>query len=79
MNTWIFVWFFMAAISTLAVVVVGIAFVRHSMSVGRTAKRFQREVGPLTEQIQTLSAQAGERAARIQAEGVKGDRPKPER
>jgi hypothetical protein len=77
-SKWILVWFFMAGISSLAVIVVLVALIRHGWSVGRTAKRFKEEIGPLTEQLQTLSARAGERGSQIQARGVKGPPLRPE-
>jgi hypothetical protein len=77
-STWILVWLFMAGISSLAVIIVLVALIRHGLSVGRTAKRFQQEIGPLTDQLQTLSARAGERSSQMQARGVKGPSPGPE-
>lgn len=78
MSTWILVWFFMAGISTLAVTIVLVALVRHGLSVGKTAKHFQQEIGPLTAQLQDLSAKASERGSNIGARGLKGPAPRPE-
>jgi hypothetical protein len=77
-STWILVWFFMAGISSLTVIIVLVALIRHGLSVGRTAKRFQQEIGPLTDQLQTLSARAGERSSQMRFRGVKGPPPGPE-
>jgi hypothetical protein len=77
-STWILVWFFLAGISSLAVIIVLVALIRHGLSVGRTAKRFQQEIGPLTDQLQTLSDRAGEHSSQIQARGLKGPPPRPE-
>jgi uncharacterized protein YoxC len=72
------VWLFMAGIASLAVIVVLIALVRHAWSVAKTAKRFQAEMAPLTEQLQTLSATAGERSSKIQGRSLGGPRTRPD-
>jgi hypothetical protein len=77
-STWILIWLLIAGISTLAVTVVLVALARHSLSVVRTAKRFQDEIGPLTEQLQALGSRAGERGSKIQARGAKGPLERPE-
>jgi hypothetical protein len=46
--------------------------------VARTAKRFQAELAPMTEQLQALSSRAGERGSKIQAQGARGPGKRPE-
>ena len=69
MSTWILVWFLLAGVSTLAMIVVVVALARHVLSVTRTARRFQEEMAPLSDQLQALGRRASERSSKLQTRG----------
>ena len=49
MSPWLLVWYLIAAVTTVAVLVFVIALVRQALLVGRTARRFQEEAQPLVD------------------------------
>ena len=65
MTTTALVWFVVGLVSIVAVLAVLIALIRHLFVLGRAAKRFQAEVGPLAEDISTLSGAASSRSRRL--------------
>jgi hypothetical protein len=71
-STWIFVWLIVTLLSTIAVIVVLVALGRHAALVGRSAKKLQGEVGPLSEELARQSARASDRASRLQRKMPKG-------
>ena len=50
------VWLTIGLVSTIALVAMLIALVRHGILVGRTASRLQEEIAPITHQINALTA-----------------------
>ncbi|MDP9329584.1 MAG: hypothetical protein M3P11_02920 [Actinomycetota bacterium] len=62
MSSWILAWLLVAILSTVAVIAVLVALVRHALSVGRAVRRFNDEVGPLADEIATNAARASDRA-----------------
>jgi hypothetical protein len=71
-NTWILVWLVVTLLSTIAVAVVLVALVRHGALVGRTAKKLQREVGAMTDELARQSSRASDRASHLQRKMPKG-------
>ncbi len=68
MNAWILVWFIVALITTVAVIVFAIALVRHGLILlGRTAKQVQEEAQPMVDDISRQTRRASEHAAVAQA------------
>ena len=62
MTTIAFVWLVVGLLSLVAVLAVLIALIRHLFVLGRAARRFQDEVGPLTQQIGELADSASGRS-----------------
>ena len=65
MSTWIFVWFVVAMVSTVALVACGIAMVRHIILIGRTARQMQEETQPIIEDLSREGQRASEHAAAL--------------
>jgi hypothetical protein len=53
MTLWLVVWFIVAILGTVAILVLAAALVRQGILVGRTAQRLQDEVAPLADEIGT--------------------------
>ena len=62
--SWVFVWLLLGILSTLVFVVFAVSLGRQGLIIGRTARRFQEEVGPIA---QDLSREGSETADRAQA------------
>jgi hypothetical protein len=67
-STWIFWWLVISILTTIAVMIVLIALARHAMVVGRSAKRFQEEVGPLADRLNQQSAEISRKTSKLQGE-----------
>ena len=69
MNTWILAWFIVAVVSTSLVLlcIAGLAY--QVVLIGRTARRLQDEVRPLTEALSREGQRASARASSMQAPG----------
>lgn len=65
MSTWLVVWIVLGAVSTLALLALVLALGRHVLILGRTARRFQEEVGPIADEIAREGARASEHADRL--------------
>jgi len=51
MSTPVIAWLVVGLITVAALIALAIGLVRHAMLLGRTARRFQEEVQPLTDEI----------------------------
>ncbi len=69
MSPWLLVWYLIAAVSTIAVVVLVIALVRQGLLLGRTARRFQEAAQPLVDELTQEAARASDRAASLTPPG----------
>jgi hypothetical protein len=56
-------WFGLTLLTTLMVVVVLVGLVRHVLGLGRTLRRFQEEVTPISQEIAAEGDRAATRAA----------------
>jgi hypothetical protein len=65
MTTTALVWLVVGLVSLAAVLAVLIALIRHLFLLGRAARRFQDEVGPVTREIGELADAASGRSRRI--------------
>ncbi|HEX9300477.1 MAG TPA: hypothetical protein VF968_10155 [Actinomycetota bacterium] len=65
MSTWLVVWIVLGAVSTLALAALVVALGRHVLLLGRTARRFQEEIGPVAEEVAREGARASEHAERL--------------
>ncbi len=73
MSTWLIWWFVIALVTTLVIVVVIVGLVRHALVLGRAAKRFQEEVGPIANEIGVEGDRASGRAAGLRPSGLGRD------
>jgi hypothetical protein len=62
MTTTALVWLVVGLLSLVAVLAVLISLIRHLFVLGRAARRFQDEVGPLTREISELADDASGRS-----------------
>ena len=69
MSPWLLVWYLIAAVTTVAVLVFVIALVREVSLLGRTARRFQEEAQPIVDDTSREAARASERAASLSPPG----------
>jgi len=60
--SWAFLWLFFGIVTTLVFVVFAISLGRHAIIVGRTARRFRDEVGPVAADVSREGSEAGDRA-----------------
>jgi heme exporter protein D len=58
------VWLAVGLVTTVAIIAVLIALVRHVMLIGRTAARLQEEVRPIADAISAETDRASSRASR---------------
>jgi hypothetical protein len=65
MSTWLVVWIVLGAVSTLALTAFVVALGRHVLILGRTARRFQEEVGSIADEVAREGARASEHAGRL--------------
>lgn len=70
------VWLVVALTTTFAIAAVLIGLVRHVIVLGRALARYQREVGPLVQEISALGDEAAARAERasIRAKTIESER-----
>ena len=66
MSTPAIVWMVIGLVTTLAVVAMLIALVRHFMLLGRTLSRFQEEVTPIAQEITAGGDRASTRMSNLQ-------------
>ncbi|MGZ5292946.1 MAG: hypothetical protein ACXWZU_03240 [Actinomycetota bacterium] len=69
MSPWLLVWYLIAAVTTVAVLVFAIALVREALLLGRTARRFQEEAQPIVDDLSRGAARASDRAGSLTAPG----------
>ena len=65
MSTWLVVWIALGALTTLVVLAFVLALGRHALILGRTARRFQEEVGSVADEVARERARASEHADRL--------------
>jgi hypothetical protein len=65
MSSWLVVWIALGAVTTLVVLAFVLALGRHVLILGRTARRFQEEVGSVADEIVAERARASEHADRL--------------
>jgi uncharacterized membrane protein len=65
MSTWLVVWIALGCVSTLVVLAFVLALGRHALILGRTARRFQEEVGSIADEVARERARASEHADRL--------------
>ena len=65
MSTWILVWLLITLVTTMAVIALLVALGRQVLIVGRTAARFQDEVGPVAGEISRDGTRLGDRAQNL--------------
>jgi hypothetical protein len=68
-SPWLLVWYLIAAVSTMAVLVFAIALVREALLLGRTARRFQEEAQPIVDDVGREAARASDRAGSLSPPG----------
>jgi hypothetical protein len=68
-SPWLLVWYLIAAVSTMAVLVFAIALVREALLLGRTARRFQEEAQPIVDDVGREAARASDRARSLSPPG----------
>jgi Sec-independent protein translocase protein TatA len=64
--SWVFLWLLLAVIATIVFLVFAISLGRHAVIVGRTARRFRDEVGPVASELSREGAEVSDRAQRLQ-------------
>ncbi len=69
MSPWLLVWYLIAAVSTMAVLIFAIALVREGLLLGRTARRFQEEAQPIVDDVSREAARASDRAGSLTPPG----------
>jgi hypothetical protein len=62
--SWAFIWLLLGILTTAVFLIFAVALGRHAIIIGRTARRFRDEVGPMA---QDLSRDGSETADRAQA------------
>ena len=65
MSTWLVVWIALGAVTTLVVLAFVLALGRHALILGRTARRFQEEVGSAADEVARERARASEHTDRL--------------
>jgi hypothetical protein len=63
--SWVFVWLLLATVAASVVVVFAISLGRHVLIVGRTARRFQEEIGPLAAEVAEDGSRTSDRSRRL--------------
>lgn len=72
MSTWLVVWIAIGTVSTLVVLAFVLALGRHALILGRTARRFQEEVGSAADEVARERARASEHTNRLRREQPTG-------
>jgi hypothetical protein len=65
MSTWLVVWIVLGAVSALALLAFVLALGRHVLILGRTARRFQEEIGSIADEVAREGARASQHADRL--------------
>jgi hypothetical protein len=65
--SWVFVWILVGLIVTMVMLVFVVALTRHALIIGRTARRFQDEVGPLAAEVADEGAKVSDRARHLRS------------
>jgi hypothetical protein len=60
--SWVFLWLLFGILSTMVFVVFAVSLGRHAVIIGRTARRFRDEVGPMAEEVSREGSETGDRA-----------------
>jgi hypothetical protein len=68
-SPWLLVWYLIAAVTTMAVLVFAIALVREALLLGRSARRFQEEAQPIVDDLSRGAARASDRAGSLTPPG----------
>ncbi len=63
--SWVLVWLLLGIVTTMVIVVFAISLGRHVLIIGRTARRFREEVGPLATEVERGGSEASDRAERL--------------
>ena len=69
MGSWVFIWYLIAALTTMAVVAFLLALIREVLLLGRTARRFQEEAQPVVDDMRREAARASDRAGSLTPPG----------
>jgi Sec-independent protein translocase protein TatA len=64
--SWVSVWLLLALLATCVVLVFAISLGRHAVIVGRTARRFREEVGPVASEVSREGGETAERAGSLE-------------
>jgi len=67
--SWVFLWLLLGIITTMVFLVFAISLARHAVIIGRTARRFQEEVGPLAADVSREGSQTADRAQGLRMPG----------
>jgi hypothetical protein len=63
--SWVFVWLVLGLLTTMVAAVFAVSLVRHALIIGRTARRFQAEVGPLAAEVGREGSETADRTERL--------------
>ena len=69
MSPWLLVWYLIAVVTAVAVLVFAIALVREALLLGRTARRFQEEAQPIVDDVSRAASRASDRAGSLSPPG----------
>lgn len=69
MAPWLVVWLIIGIVAATALVACLIGLVRHVLVLGRSAREFQEEISPITEELSREGARAGDRAGSLSGPG----------
>jgi hypothetical protein len=60
--SWAFLWLFLGILTTAVFLVFAAALGRHAIIIGRTARRFRDEVGPIARDVSSEGSETADRA-----------------
>jgi adenosyl cobinamide kinase/adenosyl cobinamide phosphate guanylyltransferase len=60
--SWAFLWLFLGIATTAVFLVFAVAVGRHAIIIGRTARRFRDEVGPIAQDVSREGSETADRA-----------------
>ena len=60
--SWAFIWLFLGILTTAVFLVFAAALGRHAIIIGRTARRFRDEVGPIARDVSREGSETSDRA-----------------
>lgn len=69
MSSWLLVWYLVAVVTLVGVSVFVVALIREVLSLGRTARRFREEAGPILDDLSRAGSRASERAGSMAPPG----------